>query len=201
MPIHWLFSIIAAACFATAAEPAKKMVLIGDSLTEGFGVSRERAYPALLQKKINETGKTWKVVNSGISGSTAASGPSRLDWILKQRPDLILLALGGNDGLRGNDVKSMEDNLASAIEKCRRAKVPVILAGIKLPPNLGRAYTGRFEAVFPRLAKRFGIPLIPFLLENVGGHSDLNLPDGIHPNEKGHAIIAETVFKAVEKLL
>lgn len=199
MPLIWLFSILIASGFTTGSEPEKKLVLIGDSLTEGFGVSRERAYPAILQKKIEAAGKNWKVMNSGVSGSTSASAPSRVEWILRQRPDLILLALGGNDGLRGTNVKSMEEGLAKAIEKCQQAKVTVILAGMKLPPNLGRQYNREFEGVFPRLAKKYGIPLIPFLLENVGGYPKLNLPDGIHPNEKGHEIIAETVFKALEK--
>lgn len=179
----------------------KKLVLVGDSLTEGFGVSRERAYPALLQQKIDLAGKKWKVINSGISGSTAASAPSRVEWVLKQKPDLIILALGANDGLRGTPVKNIEENLGKAITASQKAKVKIIIAGIKLPPNYGKAYTGDFWAMYPRLAKRFGVPLIPFLLERVAGKPEFNLADGIHPNEKGHAIVAETVFGAIEKLL
>lgn len=186
---------------STATPSPQKLVILGDSLTEGFGVSRERAYPALLQQKIDASGKKWQVVNSGISGSTSASAPARVDWILKQKPQIILLALGANDGLRGTDLKSLEANLASAIQKCQAAKVKVILAGMRIPPNYGAAYGEKFAALFPKLAKRFNIPLIPFLLEGVGGRSDLNLADGIHPNENGHEIMAQTVFKSIEKYL
>lgn len=193
------FTILSSSVSAHAQT--KKLVLVGDSLTEGFGVSRERAYPALLQQKIDRAGKRWRVINSGISGSTAASAASRVEWVLKQKPHLIILALGANDGLRGTPVKNIEENLGKAITIAQKAGVKIILAGIKLPPNYGKAYTGDFWAIYPRLSKRFGVPLIPFLLDRVAGQPDLNLADGIHPNEKGHAIVAETVFRAIEKLL
>lgn len=187
---------------ATAlAADMKKLVIIGDSITEGYGVSQDQAYPTLLQKKIDDAKKSWRVVNSGISGSTAASAASRVGWVLKQKPDLILIALGANDGLRGTSVKSIEDNLNAAIELCKKAAVKVMLVGMRLPPNYGADYTKQFEAVFARVAKKQGVPFIPFLLENVGGDRSLNLADGIHPNEKGHAIVADTVFNAVKNFL
>ncbi len=196
-----IVSVLAAVSMSVAAAVPKKLVLIGDSLTEGFGVSREQAYPALLQKKIDKAKKNWRIINSGIGGSTAASAPGRVEWALKQKPDMIILALGANDGLRGTQIKNVEDNLALAIERCQKAKVKVLLVGIKLPPNYGAAYTRAFEAIYPRLSKRFNVPLLPFLLEDVAGRGDFNLADGIHPNEKGHAVIAETVFKFVETYL
>lgn len=180
---------------------AKKLVIIGDSVTEGYGVSRDAAYPSLLQKKLEKAGKNWRVINSGISGSTSASSLSRITWHMKQKPDLIILALGGNDGLRGNDVKTMEANLTAGIEFAKKSGVKIILAGIRMPPNYGATYTSEFDGAFARVAGKTGVPLIPFILDKVGGDQKLNLEDGIHPNEKGHAIIADTVFKAVEKFL
>lgn len=200
MSLALLLCSLAFDASALGKEP-KKLVIIGDSITEGYGVSHDQAYPSLLQKKLESAGKNWRVVNSGISGSTAASAVTRTTWILKQKPDLVILALGGNDGLRGAPVKSLERNLAEAVDLCQKASVPVVLAGMKLPPNLGAVYTKQFEKAFETVAREKKVPLIPFLLENVGGVKELNLPDGIHPNEKGHVIVAQTVLKAIEKLL
>jgi acyl-CoA thioesterase-1 len=186
--------------FMSPAE-AKSLVMIGDSLTEGYGVARDKAFPALVQGKIKSLGKDWKVVNSGISGSTSASAAGRVSWALKQKPDIILLALGANDGLRGLDVKALEDNLDRAILLAVTAKAKVVLAGMQMPPNFGRAYTQSFAAVYPRLAKKHSLTFIPFLLEGVAAQASLNQSDGIHPNEKGHVIVAETVFKVMEPLL
>jgi acyl-CoA thioesterase-1 len=183
-----------------AASP-KRLIIIGDSITEGFGVSHEQAFPALLQKKIDKLDKNWLVVGSGISGSTTASAPSRVQWHVKQKPALIILALGANDGLRGTKTKVIEENLTKALDICRKAGIKVVLAGMKMPPNYGSEYTKEFEAVFLRVASKTGVPFIPFLLDKVAGDPKLNQEDGIHPNEKGHAIIAETVFKAIHKLL
>lgn len=187
--------------FWTFAEGEKKIVIIGDSITEGYGVSHEQAYPALVQKKIEASGKPWVVVNSGISGSTSASAPGRVTWHLKQKPDLIVLALGANDGLRGLPTKSMEDNLGKAIAACKKAGVKVLVAGMLMPPNYGVEYSRQFAAVFPHLAKKYEVGLIPFLLDKVGGNQSLNQTDGIHPNEKGHQIVAETVYQAIVKAL
>lgn len=184
-----------------ADAAAKKLVIIGDSVTEGYGVRREFAYPNLLQQKIDKAKKNWRVINSGISGSTSASASSRVTWHLKQKPDLMILALGANDGLRGTDVKAMETNLNAGLEIAKKAGVKIVLAGIRVPPNYGAAYSTAFDGVFKKVADKNGVLLIPFLLDKVGGDKSLNLEDGIHPNEKGHAIIAETVFKSIEKLL
>lgn len=184
-----------------AAETPKRLVIIGDSLTEGYGVSQSQAYPALLQKEIDQLGKKWKVVNAGISGSTSASAYSQVQWHLKQKPDLILIALGANDGLRGNPVKAMQDNLDKAIVEAKKAKVPVILIGMRVPPNYGEKYSNEFAAVFPTLAKKHSLPLISFLLDKVAGVADLNLTDAIHPNEKGHVILSKTVFEGIKKYL
>ncbi|PWU17489.1 MAG: arylesterase [Bdellovibrio sp.] len=183
--------------------PIKTLVVLGDSLTEGYGVPRDKAFPALLEKMINDKSPApkWKVVNAGISGSTSASGPQRMAWQLKGHPDLIILALGGNDGLRGFKVSETRKNLAETIRLARDQKVPVILAGMRMPPNYGMEYTKDFREIFPELAKDFGIPLIPFLLDKVAGIRELNQNDGIHPTEKGHELIAETVYKSIEKYL
>jgi acyl-CoA thioesterase-1 len=183
-----------------AASP-KHLIIIGDSITEGFGVSHDQAFPALLQEKIDKLNKNWLVVGSGISGSTTASAPSRVQWHVKQKPALIILALGANDGLRGTKTKVIEENLTKALDICRKAGVKVVLAGMKMPPNYGSEYTKEFEAVFLKVASKTGVPFIPFLLDKVAGDPKLNQEDGIHPNEKGHAVIAETVFKAIHKFL
>jgi acyl-CoA thioesterase-1 len=183
-----------------AASP-KHLIIIGDSITEGFGVSHDQAYPALLQKKIDKLNKNWLVVGSGISGSTTASAPSRVQWHVKQKPALIILALGANDGLRGTKTKVIEENLTKALDICRAAGVKVVLAGMKMPPNYGSEYTKEFEAAFLRVASKTGVPFIPFLLDKVAGDPKLNQEDGIHPNEKGHEIVAETVFKTIHKFL
>ncbi len=198
MLLVWLSLCI---CRVGAETPLKKIVLIGDSLTEGYGVSREQAYPALIQKRAEKDGLHWLVINAGISGSTAASAKSRVEWQLKQKPDLIMIALGANDGLRGTDIKNIESNLSAALEVTAKSGVKIILAGVYLPPNYGADYTRRFAAIYPRLAAKYHTALIPFLLENVGGQQNLNQSDGIHPNAKGHERIVNTVYPAIVKLL
>ena len=183
------------------AAPIKTVVMIGDSLTEGYGVTRDEAYPAKVQLKIAAAKKPWKVTNAGVSGSTAASAPARVTWILKSKPDLILLALGANDGLRGTPVKAVEPNLDRALAQCHDAHVPVLLVGIRVPPNYGAKYSAEFKAMYDRLARAHAVPLLPFLLEGVAGVTKLNQTDGIHPNAAGHKIVADTVYAALEKLL
>jgi len=179
----------------------KKLVVLGDSLTEGYGVAKEQAFPAILEKKITASGKKWTVVNAGVSGSTTASALGRLKWLLKSKPDLILIALGANDGLRGLKVEESEKNLAEAIEFLQKQKIPVVLAGLFMPPNYGKEYTEKFKKMYVHLAKKYKVPLIPFVLEKVAGNPKLNLADGIHPNEEGHKIIAETVYQELKGLL
>lgn len=198
MPI--LFSLLFS-LMVGAAETAPKIVFVGDSLTEGYGVARDKAYPALIQKKLLAQNLNYQVINAGISGSTSASAKKRVEWQLKAKPFLIVLALGANDGLRGLPVKSIEENLNQAVEAAARAKVKVLLAGMKVPPNYGAEYARDFEALFRRVADRHKVAFLPFILEGVGGRPDLNQSDGIHPTEKGQEIVADTVFKAIKGLL
>ncbi|MEI7972813.1 MAG: arylesterase, partial [Bdellovibrio sp.] len=201
----------------TEAETAVREIwIIGDSLTEGFGVAKVDAFPALLQKKIetrplkkNRRDSTtsaskskWKVVNAGNSGWTSASGIRQLRWLLKKsRPDILILALGANDGLRGLDIGAMKRNLEETLREAQKQGAVLVLAGMQTPPNYGKSYTKKFAQAFRDLSQSTGARLIGFLLEGVAGEKDLNLADGIHPNEKGHAIVAETVYKTIEDLL
>ncbi len=176
----------------------KKVLILGDSLTEGYGVALKKAYPSLLEKILTQKGHSVKIINAGSSGSTTASAYSRMLWHLKGKPDILLLALGANDGLRGVNLKSTQANLEKTILLAQKNGLKVILAGMKIPINYGPQYRGNFEALFKNLAKKHNITLIPFLLKGVGGHRKLNLPDGIHPNIKGHKKIAETVLPYIE---
>lgn len=196
----FVFKALILAPLTLTAAP-KKLVVLGDSLTEGYGVARDAAYPALLEKKIKASGKDWTVVNAGVSGSTTASAMSRLKWIFKTKPDLLILALGANDGLRGLKVADSKKNLTEAIEFSRAQKVPVVLGGLYMPPNYGKDYATEFRAMYEDLAKKYKLPFISFLLEGVGGKAQYNLADGIHPNEKGHEIIADNVYKTIKDLL
>jgi acyl-CoA thioesterase-1 len=176
----------------------KTIVFLGDSLTEGYQLSKEEAYPALVERELKRKGKDVKVINGGVSGATSASGPKRLDWYLKAKPDILVLALGANDGLRGLKIQETEKNLSLVVEKARQQGITVILAGMKMPTNMGESYRKAFENIFPNIAKKYDIKLIPFLLEGVGGKPEFNLPDGIHPNPKGHQVMAKLVLKVLE---
>lgn len=186
---------------APTAWSDSTLVIIGDSLTEGYGIAKDQAYPALLEKKLQAAGLKWKIQNSGVSGSTSASGPKRIQWALKGKPQAVMLALGANDGLRGLSVQQLEDNLKKSIELVKKEKIKIYLAGILMPPNYGKDYAEKFAKVFPKVAKDTGTPLLPFLLEGVAANPKLNLPDGIHPNEEGHKIMAETVFQFLKDKL
>ncbi len=187
---------------ASSLQAKTTIVFLGDSLTEGYGLDKSEAFPSLFEKKLKATGyKDIQVINAGISGSTSASAVSRLKWYLRAKPTILVLALGANDGLRGLDPKAMKKNLAMAIQLALDRKVKIVLAGMKIPPNYGLKYTKEFENAYPELSKKYNIPLIPFLLDGVAAKPDLNLPDGIHPNRKGHEIIAQLVFKNLLPLL
>lgn len=177
---------------------AQKLVILGDSLTEGYGVSKESAYPHLLEQKLNAAGKKYSVINSGVSGSTTASAESRMKWILKSKPEVLLLVLGANDGLRGLAVEASQKNLSNAIVAAKKAGVKVILGGLLMPPNYGKEYTDKFAKMYTTLSKEHKIPLIPFILDKVAGDPKYNLADGIHPNEEGHKIIADNIFKILK---
>lgn len=180
-----------------AQKNLKKLVIIGDSLTEGYGVSKEQAFPALLEKLIQKDKLNWTVINAGISGSTTASAEQRLKWVLRSKPDMVMIALGANDGLRGVKVEESEKNLEKVIVAAQKENVKVILAGLYIPPNYGIEYGKKFRAIYENLAKKYKLRFISFLLEGVGGDPALNLADGIHPNEKGHQKIAENAFKVI----
>jgi acyl-CoA thioesterase-1 len=183
---------------APAADRRPKVVVLGDSLTAGLGLSPADSFPALLQRKIDEAGMHFEVVNAGVSGDTSAGGLRRLDWSLQEGARVLVVALGANDGLRGLPVPEMKQNLAQIIETAQRKKVDVILAGMEAPPNYGREYAAAFRQAYPDLAKEYKVPLVPFLLDNVAGQTTLNQPDGIHPNVRGAAIVAETVWTALK---
>jgi len=192
-----LFVFILALPLFALAEGAT-LLIVGDSLTEGYGVSKEAAYPAQLEKLFQDKGVALKVVNAGSSGSTSASLGKRLAWHLKKKPTHMLIALGANDGLRGIEPESMRKNLKEGIEKAQLEGIKVILAGMKMPLNYGKAYRQRYEKVFEDLGKTKGVTFIPFLLKNVGGVKELNQADGIHPNEKGHQKMAEFLFQSLK---
>ena len=178
-----------------------RIVAFGDSLTAGLGVGAEETYPAQLQRRLDSQGLPYRVINAGVSGDTTAGGLRRVDWVLKSRPDIVILELGANDGLRGLKLQETKANLEKIIQRCRDASVRVVLAGMKLPPNYGTEYTKSFEAIYPALAKQFRLPLIPFFLEGVAGSTSLNQPDGIHPTSEGYRIIADLVMETVTPLL
>lgn len=180
---------------------AKTVLFLGDSLTEGHDLAKEDAFPAVLEKELKPKFPTLKIINGGVSGATSASGLKRLNWYVKANPDIIVLALGANDGLRGFDLKETEKNLVSIIEKAKAEKIQIVMVGMKMPVNYGEPYRTNFEKLFPELAKKYHLPLIPFLLDGVGGNPKLNNPDGIHPNPAGHKILAKTVRKVLEPLL
>lgn len=185
------------------AVETKTVIFFGDSLTAGYGVDPAEAYPALIQQKIDAAGRPWRVVNAGLSGETSAGGLRRLDWILRQRVDIFVLELGGNDGLRGIPPATTRANLAAMIKRIR-ARYPdviVILAGMQMPSNMGPDYTRDFAAIYPEVARSGEALLIPFLLDGVGGVPSLNLPDGIHPTPEGHRIVADTVWLTLQPLL
>ncbi|MBF0413442.1 MAG: arylesterase [Desulfamplus sp.] len=187
---------------STTKSKETTILFLGDSLTEGFGVEPEESFPTLLEDMLRDKGhNNLKIINAGISGSTTASAVSRLKWHLKMRPDILFLALGANDGLRGLSLKEMEQNLNRTVEMAVVAGMKVILAGMEIPPNYGEKYTQDFRAIFKNIADRHKITLMPYLLKDVGGFYNLNLPDGVHPNADGYKIVAENVLPYIlEKL-
>jgi acyl-CoA thioesterase-1 len=184
-------------------EPPKTVVFLGDSLTAGLGVQNAEAFPALIAEKIRAAGLPFEVENAGLSGDTSAGGLRRIDWLLQRRIDVLVLELGANDGLRGLQLKSLKANLQAIIDKtkAKNPQVKIVLAGMQVPPNLGAEYAAGFEQVFTELARENNAVLIPFLLEGVGGHRDLNQQDLIHPSAAGHRIVADLVWRTLEPIL
>lgn len=198
--------LVLSTCFATAqinTNMPRNFLVLGDSIAAGFGVDPDESFPALLQQKVDQTPVKIKVINAGVSGDTTAGGLRRIDWLLKQRVDYLLLELGGNDGLRGLSPEATRSNMLMIIERvaAKNPSVKIVVAGMQMPPNMGSEYLERFAKVFPEVAKKSNATLIPFLLEGVGGKPELNLPDRIHPTPEGHRIITEHLWKTIGPLL
>jgi len=186
---------------AAAGTGLPFVMFLGDSITAGYGLAGEDAFPALVERSLEAEGLAIRMVNAGVSGDTTSGGLGRLDWLLRQEPYLIVVELGANDGLRGLPLEMIEKNLRQIITRCRESGARVLLTGMRIPPSYGPEYSEGFAAIFPRLADEMSVPLIPFLLEGVAGNPSLNLPDGIHPTAEGHAIVAATVSRAIEVIL
>jgi acyl-CoA thioesterase I len=177
------------------------ILAFGDSLTAGFGVPDAESYPARIQNILIENGYTHKVVNAGVSGDTTAGGVRRIKWLMKNNPEIVILELGANDGLRGLSLQEMESNLEKIIIICEESGAKILLTGMKAPPNYGEEYTVEFEKTFSRLAKKYKLPLVPFFLEDVAGVREHTQSDGIHPLGSGYAIVAQTIWKYLQPLL
>ena len=190
---------------ANAQEPAEPgvVMILGTSLTAGYGLDVEQAYPAHLQARVDSAGLRWDVVNAGLSGETSAGARGRIRWLLEQPFDVLVLETGANDMLRGADLDSLRANLEGVIDTVRlaRPEVRIVLVGMQAPPNLGEDYGRGFRAIFPEVAREKGLTLVPFLLEGVGGVDSLNQEDAIHPNEEGQKVLAETVWRTLEPVL
>lgn len=186
---------------AAAAGDPPLVVFLGDSLTAGLGLSESEAYPARIEASLLEEGFPVRVVNAGVSGDTSAGGVARLDWLLSQGPEVVVVGLGANDGLRGLPLEATEENLRQIIGRSREAGARVVLLGMRIPPSYGFEYAGRFERLFEEVADDLDVPLVPFLLDGVAARPALNLPDRIHPNARGHEVMAETVYPYVEDAL
>ncbi len=194
-----LVALLAAVPGAAAEE--RVIVAFGDSLTAGLGIAPEEAWPALVEARLRREGHSYRVVNAGVSGDTSAGGLRRVDWVLRARPEVAIVALGANDGLRGQPPRETRANLAEIVARLRAAGVRVLLAGMRLPPNYGADRAREFAAVFPDVARRAGVPLMPFLLDGVAADPRLNQPDGMHPNAAGHRVIAARIWPFLVPLL
>jgi acyl-CoA thioesterase-1 len=186
---------------AQAEDSLPVILAFGDSLTAGFGVPENQSYPAQLQVTLKQNGYPHQVVNGGVSGDTTAGGVRRIGWLMKHNPKIVILGLGANDGLRGQSLEEMESNLERIIAVCRGSAAQVLLAGMKIPPNYGDEYSVGFEKVYERLAEKYELPLIPFLLEGIAAKREHTQPDGLHPLGSGYTIVTETVWKYLKPLL
>jgi len=187
------------AALSTAARP--RIVVLGDSLTAGLGLAKEDAYPAVLQERLKNEGLNYDVVNAGVSGDTSAGGLSRLDWALDGDVRVLVVALGGNDGLRGLPPEELKRNLAAIIERAQARGITVVLAGMEAPPNFGRDYIVQFHNVYPALARHYHVAIVPFLLTGVAGSETLNQRDGIHPTREGARIVADNVWTVLKPIV
>lgn len=185
----------------TAAAESKVILALGDSLMAGYGLAEQESFPAQLQMALDQRNHEVRVINGGVSGDTSTGGVGRLDWLLADKPDLIIIELGANDGLRALPPELTEKNLAILIERSKQAGAHVVLAGMKAPPNLGPEYEESFNSIYPRLAKKYDVDFYPFFLEGVAGNLDLNLEDGIHPTGEGIAVIVDGMLPLIEAAL
>lgn len=184
-------------------NPEKVILFFGDSLTAGYGIELEEAFPALIQNRLDSLSLDYTVVNSGVSGETTSGGLNRINWVLNQKVDVFILELGANDGLRGIPLEETANNLQAIIDKVKEknSTTKIVLAGMQIPPNMGPEYTTEFRKIFPALAEENEIPLIPFLLDGVAGIPALNLEDGIHPTPEGHKIVKENVWSVLQNVV
>lgn len=202
-------AILLAVALLSAARPCSaeadpmRILIFGDSITAGYGLDPEQAFPAVIQRKVDRRGWEFEVINAGLSGETSAGGLRRIDWVLQRPVDLFILELGGNDGLRGLDPDHTRDNLQSILDRVRERypDARLVLTGMEAPPNMGRDYTDRFRTIYRELADRNELHFLPFILEGVAGEPELNQADGIHPTEEGHRIVAENLWELLEPLL
>jgi acyl-CoA thioesterase I len=181
----------------------RSILFLGTSLTAGYGLDPEQAYPALIQKKIDSAGLEYRVINAGVSGETSAGALRRVDWLLQQPVSVLVVETGANDGLRGLSPDSLRSNIQAIFDRARRLQpaAQLVLLGMQVPPNYGRAYSHQFRSVYSALAETNGATLVPFLLEGVGGINALNQPDGVHPTAEGQLRMAETVWRVLEPVL
>lgn len=186
-----------------AKQEEKVIIFFGNSITAGYQLDMDDAFPAIIQDYLDSLGYDYQVINAGLSGETTASGKNRISWVLRTTPDIFFLELGPNDGLRGLPLQETPKNLQAIIDTVKAANpdVKIIIAGMEVPPNLGQDYTEKFRSIFPKLAKENDAVLIPFLLDGVAGNPELNLSDGIHPTPEGHEMVADTVWNYLKPLL
>jgi acyl-CoA thioesterase-1 len=203
LALCWLLVGSAPSEAAASSEPRSKgtIVAVGDSLTAGLGVPEEEAYPAQLEKKLRAAGYDWKVVNAGISGETSSGTLSRINWVMKLRPDIVILETGANDGLRGIDPAVTRKNIDATIRILKQQNVIVVLVGMQMVRNLGQEFTQGFADIYPSLARKHGLILVPFFLQGVAGDPSLNQPDGIHPTAEGYGIITEGIYPFARKAI
>lgn len=196
-----LLAPAAAAARGESGGAAERLLVLGDSLTAGYGLPAADAFPAQLERALEARGRDVRVINAGVSGDTTAGGLARLDWALAEDPGYAIVALGSNDGLRGVDPAVTARNLSEIVERLKARNVKVLLAGMYAPPNLGREYGDAFNAVYPRLADRYDVALYPFFLDGVAAVPEYNQMDGLHPNRQGVAVMVEHILPYVTALL
>lgn len=185
------------------AQEKKNILIFGDSIAAGYGIEPNQAFPALIQNRIDSLGLNYEVINGGLSGETSAGGLRRINWVLQRQVDLMVLELGGNDGLRGIDLSSTKENLQKIVDRAlaNNPNMEILIAGMQVPPNLGIEYTREFQSLYPDLAEKNNLPLIPLILDKVGGRDEYMQPDQIHPNIAGHKIVADIVWESLYPFL